>query len=165
MKTSLHQASFAEMPIVLNLAKFYRYDLSEFMEWSINPDGMYHCHELETYWENQNIPFIIRVNNELAGFALISKVSDKTEVSYAIGEFFVLRRFRKLGIGKKVALDIFNKFKGIWEVKQLIKNKPAIVFWEKVISSYNNKSYTINDLNDYQHGNIKIIKFNNMEHQ
>jgi len=163
MKTSLYQASFDEMPIVLNMAKLYRYDLSEFMEWSVEPDGMYYCYELETYWENQNYPFIIRVNNELAGFALVSRSSDKIKASYTIGEFFVLRKFRKFGVGRKVALDIFNKFKGEWEVKQLINNKPAIIFWEKLISNYTNKMHTIHNVQDSQYGNINVIKFSNIE--
>ena len=161
MKITLYEALLDEMPIVLNMAKLYRYDLSEFMDWSIDPNGMYHCHGLEAYWENKNHPFIIRVNNELAGFALVASSNDNLQSSYTMGEFFILRKFRKFGVGTNIALQIFNKLQGQWEVTQLINNKPSIVFWEKLISNYTQKNYTIYDTQDSEHGNIHIINFSN----
>ena len=45
-----------------------------------------------------------------------------------ISEFFVLNKYRKLGAGTFMANEIFKKYKGRWEIRTLLKNKPAQEF-------------------------------------
>ncbi|WP_327205186.1 hypothetical protein [Paenibacillus sp. Soil522] len=47
-----------------------------------------------------------------------------------------MKKYRKEGIGKAVAKQIFNLHKGQWEVYQLESNKPAQIFWNKTIDEY-----------------------------
>src|SRR4051794_26425212 len=64
-----------------------------------------------------------------------------SDVTHSIGEFFVLRNYRRKGIGKFVANRIFNMFPGKWRVSQMEDNQPSKEFWRKVISEYTKRDY------------------------
>jgi predicted acetyltransferase len=55
---------------------------------------------------------------------------------YSIAEFFVMKRFRRMGVGRSAAFHIFSQFRGSWEVGQLPGNSSATFFWQNVISAY-----------------------------
>jgi len=91
-------------------------------------------------WKNPD-PFIIKIGEKIAGFVFVKKI-EKENVDYtSIAEFFVLKKYRKLGIGKAVAKMVFGKFTGKWYVDVIKSNEPACSFWEKVISDYTNGKF------------------------
>lgn len=108
MQVELSQATMAEKPIVGNLSQFYLYEFSQYMP-SLRLEehcGLYdRLPDLDAYWNDPNRePFIIRVDGELAGFALVIKgVSDEP---HQIGEFFVIQKF----VGKGVRKQSHKKF-------------------------------------------------------
>ncbi|WP_160496880.1 hypothetical protein [Paenibacillus dendrobii] len=73
-----------------------------------------------------------------------NSVSDgkQDEETKSIAEFFIMRKWRKQGIGREVATRIFDRHKGNWEVKQEKENYNAQKFWETVINQYCNGRYT-----------------------
>ena len=157
----LEFATAQMMPIVLNMANLYRYDLSEFTHWSIEDDGMHRCYGLEIYWSHKNLPFIIYVNDELAGFVLIETKIDKHQTQYDIGEFFILRKFRRFGLATIVASELFQRYKGQWTIQQLIQNIPAIKFWEKTLSNYTQNNFETSSMLDKEVGEMCVMKFSN----
>jgi predicted acetyltransferase len=157
----LQIATLYDMPTVLNMANLYRYDLSEFMAWSVEADGMHRCYGLEDYWKHNNLPFIIYVDNELAGFLLVETFTEDASRDYEIGEFFILRKFRRSGIATKVCLELFDRFKGRWVVSQLAPNKPAIDFWHKILSLYSEDSYETSSMMDDEVGEMIVMRFSN----
>ena len=60
----------------------------------------------------QGHPFMIRMDGELAGFALVKAFQAKGAADYDMGEFFVVRKFRRQGVGKAVAHQLFAQFPG-----------------------------------------------------
>ena len=86
-------------------------------------------------------PFIVRVGGELAGFAMIKQLGTNHEADYDVGEFFIVRKFRGKGVGKSVAHNLFDRFPGIWQVRQMIEHKPAQAFWRQVIANYTGNRY------------------------
>jgi len=99
---------------------------------------------LESSWENPNHHvYLLRVDGELAGFALVVRLSTGDPPLYDIGQFFVLRKFRRKGVGKYVAFFLFDSFRGNWQVRQLLENTPAQRFWQNIISEYTNQDYTV----------------------
>lgn len=58
------------------------------------------------------------------------------EQTNVISDFFIMRKFRRKGIGKEVAFYLFKKFRGVWEIKQTLSNKAAAEFWRKIIEEY-----------------------------
>lgn len=53
-----------------------------------------------------------------------------------IAEFFIMRKWRRRGIGRQVAVTIFAQFPGSWEVALQRHNASAHAFWRAVIDAY-----------------------------
>ncbi|MBJ7449081.1 MAG: GNAT family N-acetyltransferase [Parachlamydiales bacterium] len=137
MALFLKEATLEDKQIIDNLNQYYTYDMSKPCGWKIPACGRFDVLDLGWYWTEPNRhPFLIMLDKELVGFVLINKVGTCKAVDWNVGEFFVLGKFQGKGIGKEIAFQIFNKFKGIWEVAQMPDNLPAIAFWNKVIKNY-----------------------------
>lgn len=85
---------------------------------------------------------MIRINSELGGFVIVNKSGISPEIDWNLSEFFIVAKFQGNGVGRHVAVQLFEKFKGAWEVSQLPSNKPAIAFWKKVITDYTKGNYS-----------------------
>lgn len=139
MELKLVQASINQKPILRNLIELYNYDFTEFDPDDVNEDGLYGYKYLDHYWTEENrYPFLIRVNDNWAGFVLVRKIGMNPNDNnvYSIAEFFIMKKYRKLGVGKEIAKMIFDTFKGEWKVAQIEKNVPAQHFWRNIISEY-----------------------------
>jgi predicted acetyltransferase len=58
-----------------------------------------------------------------------------------MAEFFVMKKYRQRGVGRKIAYQLFDRFHGVWKIAQIEENMPAQAFWRKVISEYTNGNY------------------------
>ncbi len=156
MDVGIQEARESEMEIIRNLVRLYVYDLSEWMGWDCPESGLYGgCDDLQQYWgmppeSERNVwprewhghPFLLRVDGGLAGFALIRRLNDAGPPCFEVGEFFVVRKFRRRGVGKHVAWALFDRFRGDWVVRELPANAPAQAFWRRVIFEYTGGAYT-----------------------
>jgi predicted acetyltransferase len=141
---SLAPASPHERALLENLAQFYYYDFSEVLDMHVADNGHFGRVDLTPYWvEEWKHPFLLRVENKLAGFALISERSKITEERgvFDMTEFFVLRRFRRQGVGRAAAFAAFDRFKGPWQVRQREENSNATAFWRRTINEYTRGDY------------------------
>jgi predicted acetyltransferase len=119
--------------------ELYLYDFSEIDRADVGPHGLYEYPYLDHYWvEEERYPFLVWVNGRLAGFALVSRYNYLTggHDAWVIAEFFVMRKYRRQGVGEAAAWRIFELFPGDWQVAQLMENAPATAFWRKVIGRY-----------------------------
>ena len=125
--------------ILANLLELYAHDFSEFHSLDLGPDGRFGYKSLPLYWSEPNRhPFLIRVEGKLAGLALVKRGSeisgDQTVCDMA--EFFVLRGYRRRGIGILAAQKVWRSFPGIWEVRVMQSNLRANLFWKRAISNF-----------------------------
>jgi len=145
MNIRIIPANETEISVLKQLAELYEYDLSEFTKDDVNQNGFYnfpYMQNLAQYWVDETKhPFFIKVDEILAGFILVSKDCKYTQSAYVIDEFFVMRKYRRLNVGKFAIKLIFDLFEGEWELRVLHENKPAILFWDKVINEYTNGKY------------------------
>ncbi len=150
-KIELLPAPIESKLAIKNLARFYVYELSRYKadekDSGFPEDGLYEpfesCFEFEKYWGDPNyFPFIIRVNDELAGFALVNKKGSSKEIDWYLAEFFVVAKFQAMGIGRQIAFQLFNQFKGTWELTQLPANIRATRFWQSVLNEYTHGNFT-----------------------
>ncbi len=146
-KASLIEATIADYPTMQNMARFYVYDMSRYCGqlpgWECPKNGLYECVDLKNYiTAPDNHAFLIKVGSELLGFALINKIGSTPDVDWHMGEFFVLAKFQGSGVGKKIAIEIFDRFSGIWEVSAIPENQAALSFWSKVIKFYTQSQFT-----------------------
>ena len=141
---SLTLAVEAERPLLQNLAQLYVYDWSEFLGFDVGASGRFGDLALAPYWfDAWRHPFLVRVGDTLAGFALIDERSKITGASGVtdMTEFFVLRKFRRRGVGLAAAFAAFDRFKGRWEVRQRPENPDATTFWRRAIGQYTRGHY------------------------
>ena len=130
-------AKYSEKHLLKNMLELYFYDLSIFENNDLNEFGEYGYRYLDLYWiEPQRHSFIIRVNDKLAGFILVNQFVYTEDAEWAIAEFFVLKKYRNRGIGKKSAFYVFARFPGKWEIRTFDKNLVAKKFWRKTIEQY-----------------------------
>lgn len=146
-ETNLIPATLNDHPIIQNMARFYVYDMSEYLGkekgWEIPADGLYECIDFKKYWEDKNsFPFIVRYKNEIVGFVIIDKKGSSAEIDFNMAQFFILRKFKTKGIGKYVAQKCFKEFPGIWEVMVLPGNEGAYRFWRATIKHYTQYHFT-----------------------
>ncbi|MCG7344202.1 GNAT family N-acetyltransferase [Sporosarcina sp. ACRSL] len=167
MNVTLSIIPYEDKIVLSNLIQLYRYDSSEFDGHVLGQHGTYSYKYLDHQWtEDYRRPLIVKVDGEIAGFVLIildapgdfTKLStaDKTNV---ISDFFIMRKFRRKGIGKTVAFSVFDQFKGVWEVRQTYENKPAYAFWKKVISEYADGSSYQEEMLENELWNGPVIVF------
>ncbi len=129
---------------VANLMELYLYEFSDIDGRPIGPDGCYGYATLDAYWrEAGRYPFLVRVDGQLAGFALVieHRILDGQSPGHLIAEFFVMRAHRRRGVGEAVAMRLFDRFPGPWWVSEHGGNVQALAFWRAVISRYTNGEF------------------------
>lgn len=137
MKIKVSRAPFKDKSIIQNMLQLYIYDFSEFEDYELDENGLFKYDYLDQYWlEEDRYPFIIRGNGNLAGFALLNRQSFILEKALTVAEFFVLRRYRRRGIGRKAAFTLFDRFHSDWEIRQIKTNTTGQLFWRKIIGEY-----------------------------
>ena len=132
-------AALDQQPVLANLLELYAYDFSEFHEVALRPDGRFGYKDLPLYWREVNRhPFLIKVDGILAGFVLVKSGSEFSgnAAVWDMAEFFIVRSYRRRGVGTEVAHHVWRKFPGDWEVRVMQANRRARPFWEHAIASF-----------------------------
>ena len=131
-RINIFEADFSYKPVLRQLIELYQYDYSIYDDTDVNEHGYFDYKWIDHYWTEQTRrPFLFRCDNKLAGFALVRELD--MDFDYSIAEFFVMKKYRRRGIGRNVALHIFNSFKGRWELTVYEDNEAAKHFWQSVI--------------------------------
>ena len=92
----------------------------------------------------------MRSDGKLAGFVL---VHDRSRLSGTNGirdmaEFFILRKYRRRGVGEMAARAIFDRLPGSWEIRERPSNVDAVAFWRRVIERYTYGAFREETWND-----------------
>ncbi len=137
--TEIQKAKFDQKHLVRRMLELYAYDLSEYEDSDLNESGEFGHKYLDQYWtEKDRYPFIVRVDGHPAGFVFVNKFVYSDGIDHSIADFFVLKKYRRRGIGREVAIEILGRFPGSWEIRALKKNKRAIPFWNDVLTEFTN---------------------------
>lgn len=126
-------------PIVANLLELYGHDFSEFHDLDLGDDGRFGYKNLSLYWrEADRHPFLVRIDGRLAGLVLVKRGSELSgkETVWDMAEFFVIRRYRRRGVGTQIAHEVWMRFPGSWEVRVMQSNVVACNFWERAIALF-----------------------------
>lgn len=144
MNIELAHISIDEKPILRNLMQLCFHDYSEFNNEDVGPYGLFNYKYLDYYWtESDRFAYFVKVEGKLAGFALgmHNRLVDGDNLNI-LSEFFILRKYRRKGIGMKTAHRLFSKYSGKWSIVQEEDNYPAQTFWRKVINEYTKGNFT-----------------------
>jgi Acetyltransferase (GNAT) family len=110
MTVELAHVAYGDKAVLRRLIEFYDYDFSEILGWDVNEHehGTFGYRYFDQYWtDHDRHPLFIRVNGRLAGFALVS-AGDPHDMA----ELFIMRKYRRAGVGTEAAQAIFKRFPG-----------------------------------------------------
>lgn len=132
-------ATLDHTQVLANLLELYAHDFSEFHALEIGEDGRFGYPPLPLYWSEHNRrPFLVRVDGQPAGLVFVKRGSEISgdDAVWDMAEFFIVRGFRRLGIGTRVAHEVWRQFPGVWEVRVMPANVSAQRFWTQAISLF-----------------------------
>jgi predicted acetyltransferase len=139
MRVTIHPADESDEGTLDNLMQLYAHDFSEIVPLEVAENERFEGHPLGRYWVDPwRLPFILRRDEKLAGFALVHTRSHLTgeDGGFDMAEFFVLRGLRRSGVGRAAAVQLFDRLRGPWEVRQRRANIAATAFWRRTIDAY-----------------------------
>jgi predicted acetyltransferase len=100
--------------------------------------------KLPRYWTDTdaNFAFLIKCGDQVAGFALATRGSPATQdaTDLDVAEFFILRGYRRSGIGRCAAATLWDSIPGRWIVRVSETNQAGVSFWGKAIAAYTGES-------------------------
>jgi predicted acetyltransferase len=105
----------------------YDYEFSQYENIDVNDIGLYGYNYIDHYWTEENrYAFFIKINGKLAGFIMVNNI-DETEMktNFSMAEFFIMYKYKRLGIGAYAVKNIFEKFKGKWKIPM-----HKIIYWQ-----------------------------------
>jgi predicted acetyltransferase len=151
MKVEVSAVPKPKKAIIAHLLQLYLYEFSELEGFDVGRDGLFRYGYLNSYWEDATrFPFLISVDTHIAGFVLVNSITyAHTEGgARSVAEFFILRKYRRRGVGRAAAFHIFGLFPGKWEVREIESNVAGQRFWRKIISEYTDGDFKEVSLNN-----------------
>lgn len=132
-------------PLLANLLELYIHDMSEVFPVDLKPDGRFGYERLTLYWSEpaSRFAFLIKCGTSVAGFALVTRGSPMTDdpTDLDVAEFFVLRAYRRSGVGRQAAFALWDGLPGRWVVRVSEANRSGLQFWSEVIGTYTERDY------------------------
>src|SRR4051794_29927930 len=112
MVVEVVDARESDRSVLRRLVELYRYDFSEFDDADVDDHGEFGYRYLDNYWtEPDRHPYLIRCDARWAGFALV-RSGDPNDMA----GFFIMRKYRRSGVGRGAARDVLGRFPGRWTV-------------------------------------------------
>ena len=126
------------------LLQYALYDGSQYIDNNINDDCIFEYKWFDNYFvDSDRYACFVKSGSTYVGMVMVNENLKFNKNGKCIAEFLIMPRFRRNHLGKRVAYEIFDKFKGDWEVQPMKNNLVAYSFWKSVISEYTNDNYII----------------------
>ena len=152
-------AVWQDKTLLSRLLELYQYDMTAYWPQDLNVHGEYGSIAFERYLRNPLLKaYLFYVDGQSAGFGLVDPDVSLPENEFWMGQFFVLQKYRRQGLGAQAARYIFDQHPGRWEVGQMPLNLPAKAFWLRAISQYTGGQFVEHELHDERwHGSLQCF--------
>ena len=144
MNIFLEKVNINDKEILYRLLQYSLFEESENDLNEMNNKAIFEYKYFENYFtdKDRDAYFIKEENtNKLLGFAMVNTYTQIFEDGHSIAEYMVIPKYRRNKIGKQVAIELFNKYKGNWEVTPSLNSKKAYLFWKNVIEDYTKNNF------------------------
>jgi len=169
MAVEIRDVPIEQKHVLRQLMQMYLYDFSEIDGSEVNKSGEFPYRWLDHYWmESGRSPFLVYSDGHIADFALVRTISTASRGPdiRSVAEFFIMRKYRRIGVGRKMAFHIFDRFRGAWEVRQTRTNLAAQAFWRAVIGEYTDGDFEETDMDDESwRGPVQTFDNHRMPHR
>ena len=140
-KFEVRRAKESESVAVSQMLELYQHDLSDIWDQELDSEGRY-GYSLDRSWTRTDChAFVVLVEGHYAGFALVDRATKVQGGGYWMDQFFIVKKHRRSGAGRILAIAAFAALPGYWEVGQMPANHAAQAFWRRVIGSYTDGVY------------------------
>ena len=135
MSLELRKANPEDFPALQQLLELYQYDISDIYLQDTDAEAKY-GYNLERHRRDERFHAHVALEgSQYIGFALVAPAIVTRKEGSWMEQFFVLKRYRRSGAGRALALHVFQSHPGPWEVGQMPANHAAQAFWRNVIAT------------------------------
>lgn len=148
IKYKLERVKIEDKDILYRLLQYSLFEESLTDQNEMNDEAIFKYKWFDNYFQDNNREayFIKEAkSNKILGFAMVNEYMQKNKDGHSIAEFMIIPKYRRLKIGKRVAVKLFDMHKGIWEVEPSYGSKSALSFWKSVIDEYTQNDNTFED--------------------
>lgn len=139
---AVRRAAGADRAALGRMLELYQHDLSDIWDQDLDAEGCYGYGLARFFAGDEAAAYIATANGHLAGFALVDRATKVAAGGHWMDQFFVLKKYRRAGVGSALAVAVFDARPGAWEVGQMPANAPARAFWHRLIGTYTGGRYT-----------------------
>lgn len=123
------------------LLELYQHDISDVYDQDVDRHGEY-GYPLDKYFSSSACTaFLAFAGGHYAGFALADGAVKVRETGNWMAQFFVLKKYRRSGLGRALARFVFQALPGYWEVGQMAQNVSAQAFWRSTLHELTGGTY------------------------
>ncbi len=81
---------------------------------------------------------LIEVEGKPAGYAIVfgREAPLPDGVDWELLDFYIAPKYRRRGVGRGAAKQIFDRYRGKWVLYELALNTPALRFWHSFLKDY-----------------------------
>ena len=106
-------AGWQDKVVLRQMLELYQYDMTEFWPQDLNEHGEFGYVGVERYLRNPKLKaYFFLVDGKYAGFGLVDPDVSLPENQFWMGQFFVMKKYRRLGVGRSGANFIFDQHRG-----------------------------------------------------
>lgn len=137
LSIQLVQAGPEHQDLIRNLYQYYAYESSDWEDEDVEVDGRFYIHEehLARYWiEPEWSANLILADGFIAGFLLVEGSELPGIDALELSDLFVLKKYRRLGIGRALANQVLLGNPGPWLVRFYAQDEVAAAFWKAVFA-------------------------------
>jgi len=141
-QTVCRAAEAEDFAAVQQMLELYQYELSDLWPQDLDAQGRF-GYDLQRHQQAQRFfAHVVWHQGVYAGCALVAPaIVTRTEGCW-MEQFFVLKRYRRCGVGRALAGHVFAAHPGPWEVGQIPGNAAARAFWRRVIAELSPTGFT-----------------------
>lgn len=139
----LRLATLSDQVLLQRLMELYVHDMSAFWELDVCDDGSFGVEVEDFLVDASRRAYLIELDGGVpAGFALVLHAAHVPGVELWLHQFFVLKRHRGRGLGRRAAMALFDSLPGHWGLGQWSSDHGAQAFWRRTLHAYTAGAYT-----------------------
>ena len=144
----------------INLFEKYEYEMSQYELYDLSYEGLYKNNSIVKYINNKFHKAMIFYNN-ISPIGFTAYYHNDIKCLYSLTELFIVYKYRKCGIARKVLYNLFIGNPGMWRVEVHPKNLNALSFWLSIIKAefVSECKILINDIRKYKDGSMPVNIF------
>ncbi len=145
---TLEPAGIDDYPMIQNMAQLYADDLSKKCNHGAHSrqvpnKDLFKNFDFKNYFtDDSRKAYLVKIYDDVAGFILLNQATTTKKTDWNVGEFFILSRYQRHGIGRLAAEKVWHLHPGQWEVSVIPENISALKFWEHTITKFTDNRFS-----------------------